>query len=77
VNGRRPRGTSIIQRADKAITPPGNGFDELGLDRGIAKDVAQSFDDGVQAMLEVAEAGAGPQFLLKFFAGYELTWFLQ
>ena len=28
-------------------------------------------------MLEVAKAGSGPQFLLKFFPGDDLPWFLQ
>src|SRR5215470_9934820 len=28
-------------------------------------------------MLEVAKAGARPQFLLQFFAGNQLPWFLQ
>jgi len=60
-------------RADEPVPAARQRLDELRVVRGVTKGSTQSFDRGVQAVLEVDERPIGPEPLPQFIAGDDIA----
>ena len=66
-----------FQFPDEKIAAAGNRFDIPGVCGGVAQDVADLLDRGVEAIVEIHESLRGPQLLLQFLAGNDLAGIFQ
>src|SRR6266849_60734 len=71
------RGRGVVDGSDETIATAGESFDETGTVGGITESVAEAFDSGIEAMIEVDEGVGRPELALQFFAGNKLAWFGQ
>src|SRR5271155_3340589 len=66
-----------VDTAEEAVAPPRNGLDEARVVRIISQRIAQPFDGGVKAVVEIAEVAAWPKFAAKFLPGNHLAGMLE
>jgi len=70
-------GGNLFDRGDEAVAAAGEGFNEARVVGGVAEDLADAVDGGVDAVVEVDEGAVGPEGAGDLVAGEDLAGALE
>lgn len=75
--GRNSFGCDEFDGGDEAVAAAGEGLDEARVAGGVAEDLADAVDGGVDAVVEVDEGAIGPEGAGDLVAGEDLAGVLE